>query len=310
MEPLNIIDFEQAYKLQCVEMITLREQLADLQEELAQLKELLTLQQQRRFGKKTEKSPKKESTGLTTVSAHTRKKTQGRLLDTSGLPRYSVTHDLPEKNCTCGRSLHFINQEMSEQLEIIPARYCVIEHIRMKYGCRDCGTIIMAPKPPAPIPKAIAGASLLTDVIVSKYHYHLPLYRQSKIMQSHSLCIPDNTLGNWVMKCGEGLLKVYEALWVILKSAYLQVDETPVTVLESDKKGYVWTYYAPHVGKGLVVFEFSDTRSGRVAQERLQSFNGLLQTDGYNGYTGLRKRTGIVGLGCFSHARRSTPRSA
>lgn len=85
----------------------------------------------------------------------------------------------------------------------------------------------------------------------------------------------------------------------------MQVDETPVTVLASDKKGDIWSYYAPHVGQGLVVLESSETRSGSVAESRLKDFNGLLQTDGYNGYAGLRKqRPRVTGLGCIIHARR------
>jgi transposase len=200
--------------------------------------------------------------------------------------------------------MHVIGQDKSEQIEIIPVRHCKIEHIRLKYGCRPCDTVVMAPKPKAPLPKAIAGASLLTDVILNKYQYHLPLYRQSKIMQSYHLTISDKTLANWVQACGDALLKIYEAMWVILQHRYLQVDETPVKVLETDKKGYVWAYFAPNVGKGLVVFEFSLTRESSVVQGRLQSFKGLLQTDGYSGYDALRKRDDIVGFGCLSHARR------
>jgi hypothetical protein len=163
----------------------------------------------------------------------------------------------------------------------------------------------MADKPMAPIPKCAAGASLLTDVLVNRYFAHLPLYRQAKLMHSQQLLVPDNTLGNWVMKSGEAMMMMYDALWSILNQRYLQVDETPVTVLESDKKGYIWSYYAPHIGQGLVVFEFSETRSGSVAESRLKDFSGLLQTDGYHGYAKLRKQTPrVIGLGCITHARR------
>jgi transposase-like protein len=141
-------------------------------------------------------------------------------------------------------------------------------------------------------------------VALNKYQYHLPLYRQSKIMQSYGITLSDKTLANWVMASGDALLKIYEAMWIILKRRYLQVDETPVKVLKTNKKGYVWAYFAPNVGKGLVVFEFSLTREGAKAAERLKTFNGLLQTDGYAGYESLRKRDGIVAFGCFSHARR------
>lgn len=180
----------------------------------------------------------------------------------------------------------------------------MVEHIRLKYGCRPCDAIVMSSKAPAPLPKAIAGASLLTDVILNKYQYHLPLYRQSKIMQSHGVTLSDKTLANWVMASGDVLLQVYDAMWAILKHRYLQVDETPVKVLETNKKGYVWAYFAPNVGKGLVVFEFSLTREGSVANERLKTFHGLLQTDGYRGYNTLREREGIIAFGCLSHVRR------
>lgn len=310
---------ESAYNLKCLETNQLYERVASLEDEIVRLKELLKLQQERLFGKTSEASagsvkdknnPNAPPTSgeVITVGAHTRQKRGPRTVDTSNLPRHTIIHDLPEDKrvCDCGHALHVIGQESSEQLEIIPSRYCVIESIRMKYGCRPCGVIKMAPKPPAPLPKTIAGPSLLTDVIVSKYHYHLPLYRQSKIMESYNINISDKTLGNWVLACGDALLKIYDALWVILATPYLQVDETPVKILEPNKNGYVWTYLAPNTGfgKGLVVFEFSETRKGAVAGQRLETFTGLLQTDGYAGYASLRNRTGIVGLGCFSHARR------
>ena len=311
----------QAYALRSLEVCQLHERLSSLEEEIARLKEMIKAQQDALFGKKSEaskSSPDEEKScedtlgnnthaGTTTVAAHTRKTRGSRTLDTKSLPKYAVIHDLPQeqKDCACcGTLLHFIGQEKSEQLEIIPSRYCIIEHLRMKYGCRSCDSIVMAPKPAAPLPKAIAGPSLLTDVILNKYQYHLPLYRQSKIMKSYGLTISDKTLSNWVMDSGEGLLQVHDALWVILKNRYLQVDETPVKVLETNKKGYVWAYFAPNVGKGLVAFEFSEDRQGSVASTRLKTFNGLLQTDGYSGYNALRNREGIVGFGCLSHARR------
>jgi len=326
---MNENDFkklQEAYALRGIAIQALHERVASLEKEIARLNELLRLQQERLFGKKSETSQstlnpltpdadKSSSTEpipeskTTVVASHVRRipPRGNRQLNLNDLPRYTVVHDLPdgEKNCLCcGGALHVIGQAKSEQLEIIPAQYYIIEHIRIKYGCRPCESIVMAPKVPAPLPKAIAGASLLTDVVLNKYQYHLPLYRQSKIMQSYGLTLSDKTLANWVMASGGALLKIYEAAWIILKRRYLQVDETPVKVLQTNKKGYVWAYFAPNVGKGLVVFEFSLTRKSSVADERLKAFNGLLQTDGYSGYTSLRKRDGIVAFGCLAHARR------
>jgi transposase len=316
---MNLYQFEQLKAAYTLEINKLNQRVLDLEAEVARLKELLRLQQAGLFGKKSEVSSslnppipsvvEPTEPQLATVKSHTRivPPRGKRQLNTEQLPRYRVTHELSDaqKICECcGNALQPAGQEKSEQLEIIPVQYCVVEHVRLKYSCRSCQSIVSAPKPLAPLPKALAGASLLTDVVLDKYQYHLPLYRQSKIMQSHGMAISDKTLANWVMAAGEVLLPIYEALWVILKSRYLQVDETPVKVLETNKKGYVWAYFAPNVGKGLVAFEFSLTREARVANERLKDFKGLLQTDAYKGYDALRQRPDIIGFGCLSHARR------
>ena len=290
--------------------------ITSLEEENARLKEQLQLAQQRHFGKKRdigEPPPENEPSqnNQQTVASYTRQKKNkscGHLVDLSSLPRHCIHHDLSEadKICHgCNTPFHFIETEKTEQLEILPQRFYVAEHIRYKYGCHTCRSINMAPKEPAPLPKALAGGSLLTEVIINKYQYHLPLYRQSKMMASFGMIIPDNTLGNWVMGIGLALMPLYDAFWkVILSGSYLQVDETPVKILKPEKKGYLWSYFAPWISSGLIAFEISLTRSSEVAEKRLATFKGLLQTDGYNGYQGLRKRNGIEGLGCITHARR------
>lgn len=294
--------------------------IANLEEEIAKLKETITLMQHQIFGKKSEvnigekinseEEENKEDQQLQTVSGYTRKKGKksGRIIDTKGLLRHQIYHDLSEeeKICQCcKKSLEQIGTDVSEQIEVIPAKLYVVEHIRYKYCCRNCNTVVMASKPMAPIPKSLAGASLITDLIINKYQYHLPLYRQSKMLESYNAQIPDNTLGNLVMQSGEELMAVYDTYWKIITSCdYLQVDETPVKVLKPDKKGYLWTYFAPLAGKGLVVYEMALTREGEVAEKRLANFKGLLQTDGYAGYNELRKREDLTNLGCMSHVRR------
>lgn len=288
-----------------------------LEEENANLKEQLLLMRQQIFGKKSEvgepvvapdPAPDNAAEPPITISGHTRRKPKklGRNIDLSALPRHKIYHTLPEPQCCqcCNQQLIKIGQDISEQLEVLPMMFYVAEHIRDKYACRTCATIVMAPKPKAPIPKALAGGSLLAEVVVNKYQYHLPLYRQSKIFASHNAIIPDNTLGNWVMQAGAGLMpEVSDAMWqAVLAMKYLQVDETPVKMLKANKKGYLWTYFTPQLN--LVIFEHSLTRSAAVAEKRLADFKGLLQTDGYKGYDKLRKSKNIVGFGCLTHARR------
>lgn len=134
------------------------------------------------------------------------------------------------------------------------------------------------------MPKCIAGPNLIIDTILSKYNHHLPAYRQAKIMQSNNINIMDKTIANWIVLAGKALMPIYDSMWSALKNRYIQVDETPVKVLETNKQGYVWAYLVPNAGKSIVIFDFSLTRSGSAARERLKTFKGLLQTDGYAGY--------------------------
>ena len=244
----------------------------------------------------------------TETITYPRRKKNGRNIDTSKLPRVQRIHDLSaeQKICSdCGNELHKIRDDKSEQIEIIPRQMYVVEHICPQYACRKCETITAGEKEHSPIPKSMAGASLISDVIISKYEHHLPLYRQSKILNGLGVDIPDNTLGNWVMRAGEGLLELDNAYQTeMIQSNYLQVDETPVKVLEPEKKAYMWAFLCPLASYKLIRFQFDLTRSGNVVNEALKGYNGLLQSDGYAGYNNMRAQANIVAFGCMAHARR------
>jgi len=170
-----------------------------LENELKWLKEQVKLGQQRIFGQSTEKwaslqnslifneddsDPEAVEEQSETIQ-YTRRKTKecGRKLDTSKLIRERQLHDLSEseKICDCGCRLEKIGEDISEQVDHIKEQLKVIEHINLKYTCRQCETIKSAQKPESPIPKSMATARLMTDVIIKKYEHHLPLYRQAKI---------------------------------------------------------------------------------------------------------------------------------
>lgn len=246
------------------------------------------------------------------VASHTReknKKTKGSNIDTSKLPEYVMRYDIPEEErvCKCCNSkLVKVGEDENKQIEKIPMLLYVVKHTRCKYSCKKCNSMVMPGKAESPLNKALAGGSLIADVVINKFAYHLPLYRQSKILSSLNIDIPDNTLGNWVMQSGKMLQDLLEEqMWLsLLANNYLQVDESPVKHLEKNKKGYLWVYLSPSGRNKLVVFEFSSTRSGDVAKNRLKNFTGIMQTDGYSGYNKLRKQDGITGLGCLTHARR------
>jgi transposase len=247
-----------------------------------------------------------------TIASYTRKKS-GRKSLPKDLPREQIIHDLlPEqKICSCGHSLHQIGEEKSEQLEYIPAKIKVIEHLRLKYACRSCeGGVKTAVLPKQPIPKSIATPGLLSHVVVSKFEDHLPLYRQEKIWQRVGIDIPRATLCNWVLKCGELVSPLIKLLKQnIIASNYLHADETPMQVLNEEgkpatSKSYMWVYASGPPTKPLVIYEYQPTRKGQVAYDFLIDFKGYLQTDAYPGYNLLREREDVIVLGCWAHARR------
>jgi transposase len=307
---------------------TLADQLEKANQKIAWFQEQFNLVRRRQFGKQSETSQSlnftlfddHESDEVTetvkpidaereqvTYSRAKRKENEGRTIDTSKLVRERQLHDLSdeEKICSCGCALDKIGEDTSEQLEYIPETVKVIEHIRPKYTCRSCDTVKSAKKPEQPLPKSMAASSLIAEVVIKKYDHHLPLYRQSKILAQEGIDIPDNTLGNWVMGGADGLALLRDAFCQQLqKIRLLQADETPVKILQPDKKGYMWAYQSLDPGNQFIFFEFHLSREGHHPSERLKSFCGILQTDGYYGYNELRKRTDVVNLGCWDHARR------
>ena len=169
-----------------------------------------------------------------TVASHSRKKTGRRPLP-AHLPREERLYDLAEeeKVCDCGHALHKLGEDISEQLEIIPARMKVIRHVRYKYGCRGCECGVKSARLPAQaIPKSLAAPGLLSHVLVSKYVDHLPLYRQEAMLKRLGVDIARATLCYWMMKCGELLSPLYESLKELIQSSsYIQADETSLQVL-------------------------------------------------------------------------------
>jgi transposase len=161
------------------------------------------------------------------------------------LPREQVMHDLDDadKVCDCcGHALHRMGEEKSEQLEFIPASIKVIEHVRPKYGCRQCeqhGTetpIKIAAVPAQPIPKSIATPALLSQIITSKYQYALPLYRQEAMFQQYGIDLSRKTMADWMIRCSVLLEPVYQRLKSEqLKQTVIHADETPLKVIHEDK---------------------------------------------------------------------------
>jgi len=187
--------------------------------------------------------------------------------------------------------------------------FTVERHIRGKWACKACETLIQAPVPPHVIDKGIPTNGLLAQVLVAKYGDHLPLYRQERIFARAGLAIPQSTLGGWVGICGVRLQPLVDALREeLLRHSVLHADETPVQMLSPGKgkthRAYLWAYSSTQYAEvRAVVYEFADGRSGEHARAFLGNWRGKLVVDDYSGYKAGFK-LGITEIGCMAHARR------
>lgn len=305
-------------------------QISALTGENVWLKEQLGLSRLSQFGPSSEKHPAQndlfneaetcegmddpsvsESENTQSVAGHQRKK-PGRKPLPDDLPRERVIHDLADadKACDCcGGDLHKVGEETSEQLDIIPAKVRVLEHVKIKYGCRSCEERIKtATAPKQPIPGSIASPGALAYVVTAKYCDALPLYRQSVIFERFGVNLSRSTLSHWMMRSAELLLPLYQVLhrW-LLTEPILHADETTVQVLkEPDKpaqsQSYMWLYRTSGSSSHpVVLFEYQPGRGQVYPKAFLGSYNGYLQADGYAAYDSLPS---VTVVGCWAHARR------
>ena len=226
------------------------------------------------------------------------------------LPRIELRHEPDTYTCAhCQQALTLVGEDISEQLEVIPAQFFVTRHIRPQYACRSCETMTAAPVPPAVIDGGLAAPSLLAWVAVGKYLDHLPLYRLAQIADRSRVTLSRSTLSDWIGRIGVALQPLVERLIELLKQgAVLHADETPVQQLDplagKTKRAYLWAYLRAQQGDPpIVVFDYQTSRSGQHAAQFLKSWQGTLMVDDYGGYKALFKQ-GITELGCWAHARR------
>jgi transposase len=201
-----------------------------------------------------------------------------------------------------------IGEEVSEELEYEPGTLYVNRIVRPKYAKPDNGGIVTAPMIERPLPKAIAGPALLANIVIEKYVDHLPLYRQVERFKREGINIAYSTITDWLSATCALITPLYEALKkLVLQSDYLHADESPIKVLDKDKKGtthrgYFWVYQ--NSVERLVLFDYREGRDREGPQEILKDFKGHLQTDGYPLYDYFKQQPGITVLHCMAHARR------
>jgi len=242
-------------------------------------------------------------------AAPTAKRQAVRQVLPASLPRIDRHHEIEATHCACGQALQRIGQEVSEQLDCVPAQFFVLRHIRGKYACNCCQTIQAAPMPAQIIDKGIPAPGLLAQVVVAKHDDHLPLYRQTEIYARSGVHIPRSSMAQWVGICGVRLTPLAQALKdFILGHDVVHADETPVKLLAPGKgktaKAYVWVYRTTNfVARRAVLYDFSTGRGGDNARRVLQGFGGTLVSDDFSGYHALQAQ-GVTAALCMAHARR------
>ena len=317
-----------------------RNEIASYKNEIILYKEEIKILNHRLFGRRSEKcTPEEELQGRlfdeaedasgeddkqfddhevkTEVKSHARKKPGRRPLPES-LPRVDVYLDLDEedKHCACGLDKKCIGEEVSEKLDIIPAQIRVIRYIRYKYACKCEGTtddspaVKTAPMPPQVIPQGIVTPGLLSWSIVSKFCDALPFYRQEKMLGRIGADISRSTLCNWAILTYRACLKLLDFMWFDMKASPLVgMDETTVQVMKepgrkNTTKSYMWIFRGGTDDSPVVMFKYNPTRGSDFINTEFADYNGIIQTDGYQGYNTLGKKETITHAACWAHVRR------
>lgn len=310
----EVLDYKSLYETQLVQIDLLKA-------ELAQLKRLI-------FGTKSESFHPEQQTGQLSLGiqaeaiaatsvigakrvAYTRVQTETtpaahpvRMKLPDHLERKEIILEPEGLQEGCRR----IGEEVTEELEYEPGKLFVNRFIRPKYVKADNSGLVIAPMIDRPLPKAIAGPGLLTQIVVDKYLDHLPLHRQQQRFSREKINIPYSTLTDWVSHTCQLITPLYDALAKeALSGDYLHADETPIKVLDKDKKGethrgYYWVYH--NSLRDLVLFDYQPGRGREGPSGMLKGFTGFVQTDGYSGYNFLDKEKDIVLFHCWAHARR------
>lgn len=216
----------------------------------------------------------------------------------------------------CGKALECIGEEVTEELEYVPAKMVVRRVVRPKYACPcGCGGVHIAPLPPRLLPQSKLGLALAVHLLLGRFDDHVSYYTMERIFRErHGVVIPRQQMVQWVAQAAALL----QPLWILLfkemkKNGYLQVDETPVKVLDPEVKGkaatgFLWFYAIPEADVWL---DFQDTRGRKAPHGRLLNFSGTIQTDAYAVYESLKKTMpSLKRIGCAAHSRRKFYKAA
>ncbi|MHC4539519.1 MAG: IS66 family transposase [Planctomycetota bacterium] len=255
-------------------------------------------------------TPEESSQDPTDVPQRSKKHLNGRRPLPEDLPRERIEYHPPQEDliCSCcGQAKQAIGEEVTEELDYVPASFVVRQHVRIKYACRNCQEgVVIADLPARPIEKGRPGTGLLAHVLTSKYCDHLPLHRQEGIWKRHGVHIMRSTMCDWVRDCADLLSPIVRYMQtVILQSKKIHTDDTPVPIQDGSRrqtrKGYLWAYIGD---KNDVVFDYTRTHSRDGPVAFLGDYSGYVHADAYKGYDAFFEKGNATEVACWAHTRR------
>ena len=244
------------------------------------------------------------------VAGKAKKRLNGRRPLPAHLPRERIEYHPPKEDliCSCcGKARQVMGEEITEELDYVPASFVVRQHVRLKYVCKHCQEgVVIADLPPRPIEKGRPGTGLLAYVLTSKYCDHMPLHRQEGIFKRHGVDIHRSTMCDWVRDCAELLSPIVRYMkQVILQSKVINTDDTSVPILDGSRtqtrKGYLWAYIGD---RRTVVFDYTPSHSRDGPMAFLGDYDGYVQADAYKGYDAFFENGDASEVGCWAHTRR------
>jgi transposase len=229
------------------------------------------------------------------------------------LPRVDQCVEPEDTRCPtpeCGRPMVRVGEDISERLDIVPAKFFVQRQIRGKWACKCCQLLVQEPAAAQVFDNALPTPGLQAHTVVSRFVDHIPYYRQEQINARSGVHTPRSTLAAWSGHTGAQVMPLFEAhRSFVLGSRVLHADETPISLLDpgrgKTKKAYMWAYargaFDPEPG---VVYDFCAGRGGQYPKEFLSGWSGTLVVDAYGGYDEALRVPGRIVSHCLAHSRR------
>ena len=240
-------------------------------------------------------------------------KGHGRRRPPKELPRKRIFHEVKAEDrlCKCcGQPMTQIGEQISEQLEHIPASLYIIEHVCPKFACKHCpdGSVVTADKPRQPIEKGLPGPGLMAYVGTSKYADHIPLNRLSGMLLRQGVHIHRSTMCDWMAVMALILRPLYRRMIErVLAGRIIWTDDTPVPVLDKERsktrQGHLWVYIGDQLHP-FTVYDYTPNHKRDGPVNFLGDYHGYMQADAFRGYDGIFAGEKVIEVACFAHARR------